>query len=76
MKAYVTEFAIFALKQTVDFSRNHDTHVYMMCFRDAKKAVDRVNYWTLPNKLFDSNVPLHVGKLILYWCREKEFLVQ
>ena len=42
-QAHGTEIAIFALKQTVDFDRNHDTPVYM-CFLDAKKAFDRVNH--------------------------------
>ena len=34
-QAQGTEMAIFALKQTVDFYRNQDTHVYM-CFLDVK----------------------------------------
>ena len=37
-QAHVTEIAIFALKQTVDFYRNQDTPVYM-CFLDAKKGI-------------------------------------
>ena len=36
--AHVTEMAIFALKQTVDFYCNQDTPVYM-CFLDAKKGI-------------------------------------
>ena len=54
--------AIFALKQIVDFYRNHDTPVYM-CFLDAKKAYDRVNHWTLAKKLLDKNVPFHIVNL-------------
>ena len=53
--------AIFALKQTVDFYHNQDTHVYM-CFLDAKKAFDRVNHWMLAKKLLDRNAPLHIVK--------------
>ena len=44
--------AIFSLKQTVDFYRNQDKPVYM-CFLDAKKALDRVNHWTLAKKQLD-----------------------
>ena len=37
-RVHGTEMAIFALKQTVDFYRNHDTPVYM-CFMDEKKGI-------------------------------------
>ena len=57
--------AILALKQTVDFYCNQDTHVYM-CFLDEKKAFDRVNHWTLMKKLLDRNVPLHIVKFYLF----------
>ena len=72
-QAHGTEMAIFALKQTVDFYRNQDTPGYM-CFLDAKKSFDRVNHWTLAKKLFDTNVPLHIVKLFIFWYREKEFM--
>ena len=37
-KAYETEIAIFALKQSEDFCHNQDTPVYM-CFLDAEKVI-------------------------------------
>ena len=67
--------AIFALKKKVDFYRNQDIPVYM-CFLDAKNAFDRVNHWTLANKLLDRNVPLHIVKLFVFWYREQEFMVR
>ena len=73
-RAHGTEMAIFALKQTVDFYRNQDTHVYM-CLFYAKNAFRGVN-WTLAKKLLDRNVPLHVVKLFIYWYREQEFMVR
>ena len=66
--------AIFALKQRVDFYRNQDTPVYM-CFLDAKKAFDRVNYWTLAKKLLERNAPYHIVRLFIFWYREQEFMV-
>ena len=74
-RAHGTEITIFALKQTVDSYRNQDTPVYM-CFLDAKKAFHRVNHWTLAKKLVDRNVTLHIVKLIIFWYREQEFMVQ
>ena len=41
-----------------------------------KKAFDRVNYWTLANKLLDRDVPLHIVKLFIFWYREQEFMVR
>ena len=32
-----------------------------------KNAFDRVNHWTLANKLLDRNVPLHIVKLFIFW---------
>ena len=73
-KAHGTGISIFALKQTVDFYHNQDILVYM-CFLDAKKTFDRVNHWTLANKLLDRNEPLHVVKLFIFWYRGQEFMV-
>ena len=47
-----------------------------MCFLYAKKAFDRVNYWTLTKKLPDRNVQLHIVKLFIYWDREQEFILR
>ena len=69
-QADVTDMAIFALKQTVDFYSNQDTPVYM-CFLDATKAFDRVNHWTLANKLLDRNVPLHIVKCLSFDIESK-----
>ena len=66
--------AIFALKQTVNFYHNQETPVYM-CSLDAKNAFDRVNHFTLANKLLYRNVPLHIVKLFIFRYREQEFIV-
>ena len=67
--------AIFALKQRVDFYRNQDTPVYM-CFLDAKNAFYRVNHWTLAKKLLDRKVTFYIVKLIIFWYRERDFMVR
>ena len=46
-----------------------------MCLLAGKKAFDRV-HWTLAKKLLDRNVPLHIVKLFIYWCREQELMVR
>jgi hypothetical protein len=70
-----TELAIFALKQTIEYYRDRDSPVFL-CFLDAKKAFDRVNHWTLFKKLIERGAPLHIVKLLVFWYREQEFIVQ
>ena len=66
-RAHGTEMAIFAFNLTVDFYRNQDTPVCICAFLMQKKALDRVNHWTLAKKLLDRNVPLHNVKLFIFW---------
>ena len=47
-----------------------------MSFLDGKKAFDRVNHWTLANKLSDTDVPLHIVILFNFGYREQEFMVR
>ena len=72
--AHVTEMAICALKQTVDFYRNQDIPVYM-CFLDAKRAFDWINYLILAKKLLDRNVPLYIVIFLIFWHRQQELMV-
>ena len=41
-----TAMCISVFKQTVDYYRNHGSHVFA-CFVDFVKAFDYVNYWKL-----------------------------
>ena len=72
-QAHVTEMAISATKQTVDFYHNQDTPEFM-CFLDEKKAFDRVNHWTLAKKLLDRSVKLYIVKLFKFFGTESKSL--
>ena len=50
-----TDACIFVLKEAIDKYVEQESSVYM-CFLDASKAFDRVNHFTLFNKLFFSEV--------------------
>jgi len=42
-------------------------HTYFVCFADFSKAFDRVNYWTLFNKLLDDNVNCKIVRILAAW---------
>ena len=46
---HVTDMCILALQQIVDYYQSLNSLVYM-CYLDASKAFDRLNYWCLFNK--------------------------
>ena len=45
-----TDMCIFALQQIVDYYQSLNSPVYI-CYLDASKAFDRLNYWCLCNEL-------------------------
>ena len=51
-----TDMCIFTLKSVIKYYTQQSTPVYS-CFLDAYKAFDRVNHWTLFNKLIVRKVP-------------------
>jgi len=54
------------LKQTVSYFTDRGSHVFA-CFVDFSKAFDRVNYWTLFNKLLDDNVNCKIVRILAAW---------
>ena len=49
-KKHATDLCVYTLKQVVDYYRSNSSPVYI-CFLDASKAFDRVNYDILCKKL-------------------------
>ncbi|ELU13034.1 hypothetical protein CAPTEDRAFT_81038, partial [Capitella teleta] len=58
-----TDQCIYVLKEIVDSYRVMNSTVFL-CFLDASKAFDRVNYFTLFNKLRDCGVPGYIVRII------------
>ena len=55
-KKHATDLCVYTLKQVVDYYRSNSSPVYI-CFLDASKAFDRVNYDILCKKLVSRNLP-------------------
>ena len=47
-----------------------------ICYLDASKAFDRLNYWCLFNKLLNRNFPKTVVKLLIFWYTTQSMCVQ
>jgi len=61
-----TLMPVLLLKEILRFYRDHNTNMYV-CFLDATKAFDRVDYAVLFQKLFSRNVPGYIVKFLWNW---------
>ena len=43
---------------------------------DATKAFDRINHWTLFNKLIERGVPVTIVRMLCYWYRSQHSYVR
>ena len=69
-KKHGTDMCIYTLKNIIEYYRRHGSTVFS-CFIDASRAFDRVNYWTLFNKLINRGVsPIIVRLLCLLYCNQ------
>ena len=49
-RKHSTDLCIFSFKQVIEYYLNYDNPMFI-CYLDASKAFDRVNYWLLFKKL-------------------------
>ena len=61
-----TEMCISTLKSIVDYYISSSSPVYL-CYIDASKAFDRINYWNLFHRLIDRNVPVILVRFFMAW---------
>ena len=47
-----------------------------LCFIDASKAFDRINYWHLCTKLLNRGLPLLVVRMFVFWFTMQSFVVK
>jgi hypothetical protein len=74
-KSHSTDQCIFVLKQITEYYVSANSPVYI-CFLDASKAFDRLNYWTLFRTLIKNAMPMFIIRLLVFWYRTQTFIVQ
>ena len=66
-----TDLCVFTLKSIVNYFNSSSSPVYI-CYLDASKAFDRINYWYLFDKLLKRNIPKVFVRLLAVWyCTQK-----
>ena len=74
-KKHATDLCVYTLKQVVDYYRSNSSPVYI-CFIDASKAFDRVNYAILCKKLASHNLPNVIVRILHVWFSRQCFLCE
>ena len=70
-----TDLCIYSLKNIVQYYKYHNSPVFA-CFLDASRAFDRVNFWSLFNKLIARGVPLLLVRLLCFWYNTQQFCIK
>ena len=74
-RKHATDLCIYSLKNVIQYYRQHNSPVFT-CFLDASRAFDRVNYWTLFNKLIQRGVPLLIVRLLCFWYNTQQCCIK
>ena len=70
-----TDMCIFTVKSVIKYYTEQNTAVYT-CLLDARKAFDRVNHWTLFAKLIDTQAPLLIVRVLLFWYQMQNVCIK
>ena len=66
---------IFTVKNVIKYYTEQNTAVYT-CLLDARKAFDRVNRWKLFAKLIDTQAPLLIVRVLLFWYQMQNVCIK
>ena len=73
-EGHSTDMAVYALKEIVDHYLRNRSAVFV-CFLDARKAFDRVNHWTLFDKLLSRGMDNSLVRLLVRWRDSQRYHV-
>ena len=70
-----TDACIYVLKESIDRYVEQQSSVYL-CFLDASKAFDRVNHFSLFDKLINRGVPGYLVRILVFWYSNQNMCVR
>lgn len=70
-----TDLCTFIMNNVIDYYSSLSSPVFL-CFLDASKAFDRLNFWILFSKLLSRGLPALVVKLLVFWYTQQRFCVR
>jgi exonuclease III len=70
-----TDMCVYALKEIVRYYLSKSTPVFA-CFMDASKAFDKLNYFTLFEKLLKRKMPVLIIRILFYWYCTQQIRVK
>jgi len=70
-----TDLCVFTLKNIIDFYNSASSPMFI-CYLDASKAFDRVNFWKLFDKLLNRRAPDIIIRFIMAWYCSQQFTVR
>ena len=66
---------IFPVESVIKYYTEQSTAVYT-CLLDARKAFHRVNHWTLFAKLINTQAPLLIVRVLLFWYQMQNVCIK
>ena len=69
------DLCTFTLKHVINYYHEMSSPVFV-CYLDASKAFDRLNFWSLFDKLLNRGMPDFIVRLLMYWYTHQCFYVR
>ena len=74
-KDHATDLCVYSFKEILHIYNDYSSPLYI-CFLDASKAFDKLNYWLLFDKLIQRNLPLPIVRILVMWYTCQQLNVQ
>ena len=73
--SHSTDMCVFVLKQMIELYTSSSSPIFI-CYLDASKAFDRINFWVLFEKLLDRGISCIFVRFLMIWYCTQEFVVR
>ena len=74
-RKHSTDLCIFTVKSVTKYYTQENSPVFT-CFLDASKAFDKINHYTLFQKLLDRETPIILVRILLFWYTKQTMCVK